>query len=40
MLRLRAEMNFHRLFEETIRDFDRAELARRQAKALKEVGLG
>jgi predicted unusual protein kinase regulating ubiquinone biosynthesis (AarF/ABC1/UbiB family) len=40
MLHLRAEMNFHRLFEETIRDFDRTRLARRQAKALKEVGLG
>jgi predicted unusual protein kinase regulating ubiquinone biosynthesis (AarF/ABC1/UbiB family) len=40
MLHLRAEMNFHRLFEETIGDFDRARLAKRQVKALKEVGLG
>jgi predicted unusual protein kinase regulating ubiquinone biosynthesis (AarF/ABC1/UbiB family) len=40
MLHLRAEMNFHQLFEETIRDFDEARLAKRQANALKEVGLG
>jgi len=39
MLHLRAEMNFHRLFEETIADFDVARLDRRQAKALKSVGL-
>ncbi len=39
MLHLRAEMNFHRLFEETIADFDLATLDRRQAKALESVGL-
>jgi len=39
MLHLRAEMNFHRLFEETIADFDVARLDKRQAKALKSVGL-
>jgi predicted unusual protein kinase regulating ubiquinone biosynthesis (AarF/ABC1/UbiB family) len=40
MLHLRAQMNFHRLFEETIANFDLAKLDRRQAKALKSVGLG
>ncbi len=39
MLHLQAEMNFHRLFEETIADFDVARLDKRQAKALKAVGL-
>lgn len=39
MLHLRAEMNFHRLFEETIGDFDANKLARRQTRALKDVGL-
>lgn len=39
MLHLRAEMNFHRLFEETIADFDVDRLEKRQAKALKAVGL-
>jgi predicted unusual protein kinase regulating ubiquinone biosynthesis (AarF/ABC1/UbiB family) len=39
MLHLRAEMNFHRLFEETIGEFDLGVVARRQAKALKAVGL-
>jgi predicted unusual protein kinase regulating ubiquinone biosynthesis (AarF/ABC1/UbiB family) len=40
MLHLKAEMNFHRLFEETIADFDLGRLGTRQAKALKSVGLG
>jgi predicted unusual protein kinase regulating ubiquinone biosynthesis (AarF/ABC1/UbiB family) len=39
MLHLRAEMNFHRLFEETIQGFSVGQLAKRQAKALKGVGL-
>jgi predicted unusual protein kinase regulating ubiquinone biosynthesis (AarF/ABC1/UbiB family) len=40
MLHLKAEMNFHRLFEETIADFDLGRLGTRQVKALKAVGLG
>lgn len=39
MLHLQAEMNFHRLFEETIENFDTARLAKRQSKVLKAVGL-
>jgi hypothetical protein len=39
MLYLRAEMNFHRLFEETIADFSVARLSKRQSQALKSVGL-
>jgi predicted unusual protein kinase regulating ubiquinone biosynthesis (AarF/ABC1/UbiB family) len=39
MLHLRAEINFHRLFEETIADFSVARLSRRQSQALKSVGL-
>jgi predicted unusual protein kinase regulating ubiquinone biosynthesis (AarF/ABC1/UbiB family) len=39
MLHLRAEMNFHRLFEETIAGFGVDRLARRQSRALKSVGL-
>jgi predicted unusual protein kinase regulating ubiquinone biosynthesis (AarF/ABC1/UbiB family) len=39
MLHLRAEMNFHRLFEETIFDFDVARLAKRQEQALEASGL-
>jgi predicted unusual protein kinase regulating ubiquinone biosynthesis (AarF/ABC1/UbiB family) len=39
MLHLRAEMNFHRLFEETIADFDVGRLAKRQSQALRSVGL-
>jgi predicted unusual protein kinase regulating ubiquinone biosynthesis (AarF/ABC1/UbiB family) len=38
-LHLRAEMNFHRLFEETIADFAVEALARRQAEALTAAGL-
>ncbi len=38
-LHLRAEMNFHRLFEDAIADFNTAALANRQAKALKAAGL-
>ncbi|MFO0995532.1 MAG: AarF/ABC1/UbiB kinase family protein [Alphaproteobacteria bacterium] len=38
-LRLKAEINWYRLFHELIRDFDVVALARRQAKALKRVGL-
>jgi predicted unusual protein kinase regulating ubiquinone biosynthesis (AarF/ABC1/UbiB family) len=40
ILHLKAEMNFHRLFEETIADFDLGRLGTRQVKALKAVGLG
>jgi predicted unusual protein kinase regulating ubiquinone biosynthesis (AarF/ABC1/UbiB family) len=39
MLHLRAEMNFHRLFEETIADFNVGRLARRQEQALEASGL-
>ncbi len=39
MLHLKAELNFHQLFEAAIADFDVEALARRQAKALKQVGL-
>jgi len=38
-LRLEAEINWHRLFHDLIGDFDEATLARRQAAALKAVGL-
>ncbi len=39
MLHLRAELNFHRIFAETIDAFDIETLAKRQAKALKATGL-
>ncbi len=39
MLHLKAELNFHRLFEDAIAGFDVDALAKRQAKALKAVGL-
>ena len=39
MLHLKAELNFHQLFEAAIADFDVDALAKRQAKALKQVGL-
>ncbi len=38
-LRLRAELNWHRLLAELIEDFDRASLQRRQTKALTALGL-
>ena len=38
-LRLQAEINWHRLFQELIEDFDPARLGRRQARALKKAGL-
>jgi predicted unusual protein kinase regulating ubiquinone biosynthesis (AarF/ABC1/UbiB family) len=38
-LHLRAELNFHRLFDETVAGFDLAEVTKRQADALTEVGL-
>jgi hypothetical protein len=38
-LRLRAEVNWHRLFNEMINDFDVDALARRQETALRGVGL-
>ncbi|MBM3598475.1 MAG: AarF/ABC1/UbiB kinase family protein [Alphaproteobacteria bacterium] len=38
-MHLKAEINWHRLFHELIRDFDEAKLARRQARALAKVGL-
>ncbi len=40
MLHLRAELNFHRLFDDMIAEFDEAALAKRQARALKDAGLG
>jgi hypothetical protein len=38
-LHLRAELNFHRLFEAAIAEFSVAEVARRQAGALARAGL-
>ena len=38
-LRLRAEINWYRLFHDLIADFDATALGRRQAKALKDAGL-
>ncbi|MCB2109148.1 MAG: AarF/ABC1/UbiB kinase family protein [Rhodobacteraceae bacterium] len=38
-MRLKAHVNWHRLFHDTIKDFDIAALAKRQAGALKKVGL-
>ena len=38
-LRLKAEVNWHRLFHELIADFEPKRLARRQAAALKAAGL-
>ena len=38
-LRLRAELNWHRMFAQLIADFDTAALAARQAAALAEAGV-
>jgi predicted unusual protein kinase regulating ubiquinone biosynthesis (AarF/ABC1/UbiB family) len=38
-LRLGARLNFHRMYEDAIADFDESEVARRQAGALAAVGL-
>ena len=38
-LRLKAEVNWYRLFHDLIADFDETKLAKRQKKALKDVGL-
>ncbi|RBP06303.1 putative unusual protein kinase regulating ubiquinone biosynthesis (AarF/ABC1/UbiB family) [Roseiarcus fermentans] len=38
-LRLGARLNFHRLYEDAIADFDPEAVGRRQAEALKTVGL-
>jgi len=38
-MHLRAEINWHRLFHDLIRDFDAEALARRQRKALKAAGV-
>ncbi len=38
-LRLKAEINWHRLFQDLIRDFDLATLEQRQAASLKIAGL-
>jgi hypothetical protein len=38
-LHLKAEVNWHRLFHELIRDFDAKVLAKRQAAALKTAGV-
>jgi predicted unusual protein kinase regulating ubiquinone biosynthesis (AarF/ABC1/UbiB family) len=39
MLHLKAEMNFHRLFDDTLKDFSVSTLAKRQTAALKAAGL-
>jgi predicted unusual protein kinase regulating ubiquinone biosynthesis (AarF/ABC1/UbiB family) len=39
MLHLKAELNFHQLFDDAVHDFDETRLAKRQAKALKQAGL-
>lgn len=39
MLHLKAEMNFHRLFDDTLKDFSVGALAKRQTAALKAAGL-
>lgn len=39
LIRLRAELNFHRLFEEEIADFDQAALAQRQGAAFRAAGV-
>ena len=39
-LRLGARLNFHRMYEDAIADFDEEVVARRQAGALEAVGLG
>lgn len=39
LIRLRAELNFHKLFEEEIADFDVTALAERQRKAFEAVGV-
>jgi hypothetical protein len=36
-LRLRADINWHRLFNELVEDFSEAELAERQASGLREA---
>jgi hypothetical protein len=38
-LHLRAELNFHRLFEQAMEDFSVKRVAERQAAALKRVDL-
>ncbi len=38
-LRLGAKLNFHRMYEDAIADFDVETVARRQAEGLKAVGL-
>jgi hypothetical protein len=38
-LRLQAEVNWHRLFNEVIAEFDAAALARRQAEVLARHGV-
>jgi predicted unusual protein kinase regulating ubiquinone biosynthesis (AarF/ABC1/UbiB family) len=39
-LRLKAELNFHQLFEESLEGFSEAIVAKRQTDALSSVGLG
>jgi hypothetical protein len=38
-LRLRAELNWHRMFQDLVADFTEAGLAARQAAALAEAGV-
>jgi hypothetical protein len=38
-LHLKAEVNWHRLFHDLIADFDVRKLQKRQAAALKTIGL-
>ncbi len=37
--KMKAELNFHRMFEEAMEDFSLKRVADRQAKALANVGL-
>jgi hypothetical protein len=38
-MRLGAELNWHRMFNELIQDYDQATVANRQATALKDAGV-
>jgi predicted unusual protein kinase regulating ubiquinone biosynthesis (AarF/ABC1/UbiB family) len=38
-IHLKTELNWHRIFEELIADFDEAEMGKRQAKFLKRSGI-
>ncbi len=38
-MHLKAEINWHRMYHDLIRDFDESALARRQKAALKKAGI-